>query len=625
MPDPVSWDKKQKAEFIGWMASELHTALADRTNIEREWSDQIEQFHAPRRSGNDFPFPGASNEELPLTAMHFEPVLADFMQSIHAPRDLWTATDLSGEFTDNVNAITEYLTVVDRLFLRMRKVNERAFPDLILLGSAFYRNFWKFERKKVWGYDDDGSRVKKVQIINQPSVGHIPINDMIWPANAWDLDPDAEVAPARWCGHRFRLTSSQLRARAKGQEPFLPDYDKKFVDMVLDREEQQEEVVEKQIRSLDQLRPSFDRKVTLFRIEARFDVDGDGIDEDIQVIWYQPAGWILQATHNPWIHGKREYEVAQYIRTFSMLGMGIAKMDEMFQSVGSKMLNAQVDNILLANTRMYGFPIGMGLRPDEPIYPGKGWPLGPNEQIQEIRMSEVYPSIFQFMAQLQQMAESRTSVNELRTGNISGLPSRTPATTVLSLLREGNKKFDMVLGNLRSGALGTIGKRQLQMLAQRHQSGDTKWAQLAIDTLGQEDGQKIIRVLDMPVSVLEEGLGIEVTATSGQVNKEVEKQSLIGLAQFMGQAGPQLIQAAQLIGDQQLMQTTATALYNGGVELLKRLLEAFDIQNPSRYLPPPFQPGQQGVNGQQAPLSAVPPQQGQDQQAILSQLLGLGR
>jgi len=557
--------------------------------------------------------------------MHVEPVLADFMQSIHTPRDLWTATDLSGEFTDSVNSITEYLTIIDRLFLKMRKVDERAFPDLIILGTAFYRNYWKFERKKVWGYDDQGDRIKKISIVNQPAVGHIPIQDFIWPANAWDLDPDSEVAPARWCGHRFKLTRNQLRARAKGQEPFLPDYDKSAVDMVLDRESQDEELVDKQIRSMDQLRPSFDRKITLYRLEVRFDVDGDGIDEDIQVIWYQPAGWILQAVHNPWIHGKREYEVAQYIRTFGMLGMGIAKMDEMFQSVGSKMLNAQVDNILLANTRMYGFPQGMGLRPDEPIYPGKGWPLAPGEQIQEIRMSEVYPSIFQFMAQIQQMAESRTSVNELRTGNISGLPSRTPATTVLSLLREGNKKFDMVLGNLRMGALGTIGKRQLQMIAQRHQSGDTKWAQLALDTLGEEDGAKVIRVLDMPVSVLEEGLGIEVTATSGQVNKEVEKQSLIGLAQFMGQAGPQLIQAAQLIGDQQLMVTTATALYNGGIELLKRLLEAFDIQNPSRYLPPIIGADQQaGVNGQQAPLSAVPPtglQQGQGD--ILSQILGL--
>jgi hypothetical protein len=169
---------------------------------------------------------------------------------------------------------------------------------------------------------------------------------------------------------------------------------------------------------------------------------------------------------------------------------------------------------------------------------------------------------------------------------------------VLSLLNEGNKKFDMILGNLRNGALASIGKRTLQMVAQRHQSGDPKWAQLATDMLG-DDAQAVISVLDLDTTTIDEGLGIEVTSTSSQVNKEVEKQNLIGLMQFMSTAYPQLIQAAQMIGDQNLMIQAASASYFGGSELLKRLLEAFDIQNPERYLPPTGNAGQPQNGGQQ--------------------------
>jgi hypothetical protein len=191
-------------------------------------------------------------------------------------------------------------------------------------------------------------------------------------------------------------------------------------------------------------------------------------------------------------------------------------------------------------------------------------------------------------------------------------------------MQEGNKKFDMIMSNLRDGALSNIGKRTLQMLAQRHQQGDTKWATLARDTMG-TDAEAVIAVLDMEQAAIEDGLGLEVTATSGTVNKEVNKQNLIGLAQFYGQAGAQLIQLQQLTGDQQAMAQTANGLYAGGLELMKRLFEAFEIQNPERYLPPTPQQGQQ--QGQQGAPQQGPgglPQQGGLGPQQLGQLLGLG-
>jgi len=370
----------------------------------------------------------------------------------------------------------------------------------------------------------------------------------------------------------------------------------------LDRESQDSEPVQDKIREGDQLRPSVDRKIELYEICARYDADDDGIDEDIMVIWHQRSGTVLRAIHNPFWHGKWPYEVAQYIKTFSLLGKGIASMNEYAQAVASRLLNCQVDNALLANTKVYAGPEGYEyMGPGTTVYPGKYFPLRPGEQLTSIGMSDIYPSTFALLSQLQEWAEARTSVSELRTGNVSGLPSRTPATTVLSLLQEGNKKFDMIMGNLRSGALANIGKRTLQMIAQRHQQGSTRWEKLARDTLG-DDADAVVQVLSLEQAAIEEGFGIDVTATSGQVNREVQKQNLVGLAQFYAQAGAQLIQLVQMIGDQQLMMRTALGIYSGGRELMMRLLEAYEIQNPERYVPPPLGPEMQ----QQAGMGAQP-------------------
>jgi hypothetical protein len=558
--------------------------------------------------------------------MHDEPVIAQFLQSLHAPRNLWTATDLSGEFTDSVNAVTEYLTLLDRLYLKMRNVNRRAFPDLVILGTCGYHPTWIYQRRKVKTYNELGKVVTDVTIVDQPRTYHIPLSDLIWPANAWDTDPDAVVAPARWVGHRFKLTENQLRALGKGQEPFLPNFNRDALDFVLKRESEEEQTVERQIREGDQYRPARNAKIELFRIEARFDVDDDGIDEDVIAIFHYKTATILQATHQYWHHSKRLYEIEQYIQKFSMLGKGIAAMNEWAQAAASKLLNAQINNAVLANTRMFGVPQGYNMQPGEPVYPGKVWPLGPDEQISEVKLTDAYQSIFQILGWLQQISEARTSVTELRQGNVSGLPSRTPATTVLTLMQEGAKKFDMILANLRTGAIANIGKRTLQMVAQRHQSGSTKWAELAYRTLGEEDGAKVVAVLSLPQTVLEEGLGIEVTATSSQVNREVEKQNLIGLAQIMQQSYAGLIQVAQLLGDQNLMGQAALASYNGGIEFLTRLLESFEIQNPERYLPE--QIGNGGAPGVGAPggMGGLPlaPTPTTEQLQLLQSLTGLG-
>ena len=97
----------------------------------------------------------------------------------------------------------------------------------------------------------------------------------------------------------------------------------------------------------------------------------------------------------------------------------------------------------------------------------------------------------------------------------------------------------------------------------------------------------MMRTLLLPnVDEIEEALGISVTATSAQVNKEVEKQSFIGMLQISQQIYQALVQTALMMAQvpDQLVQETAKAAFASGVDILAQLFERFDVKNPQEHL-----------------------------------------
>ena len=442
----------------------------------------------------------------------------------------------------------------------------------------------------------------------------LPLRDFFIPAYAWNIDAD-DVGGAPWIAQRYRLTGSQFKLAAKSGPPYLPAYDKKAAGIVEGWcvNANAEDSVESAIQQEDEYQPWRNDKVTLYEVWARYDVDGDGIDEDIVVIWHHETRQVLRATHIPLAHGRRIFEAGKYLPGFGFYGMGVAEVDEWAQIAISRLLNETINNASLANTVMLGVPLGANISPDEAIYSGKVWPLGPNERISEVRMGQPYPGMFQIINDLSQWAEQRTGVSEIRQGNVSGLPSRTPASTVMQMMGESNKRFDMILANLREGPLLNIGSGILQHLTQISKD-DPRYIALAMQVLGEADGAKVAAVLQGGMQDVEATFGVSVTATSSKVNKEVDKQNLIGLAQFMGQMYPQQMQYAQALVQMQMagpeiLAGVLQAAYTGTSEITRRLVEAYDIQNPEQYLPAPLAPpqpmGMPGMPGM-APGGAAP-------------------
>lgn len=577
-------DGHTREDFAHWLSDQLIQTMGDREELETRWENQILQWRSQfPEDVLDFPFEGASNVEFPLTAIHSDPVYADMMQTLHAPEDYWTPVAKKPERVNAASPLREGLTAIERRFLKMRRVNGKALLDNNILGTAVYKCHWRDERRPHKAYTPSGEIEKRVKLISQPSIEHVPLQRFYFPGGSWTTDPD-EPGGTQWQAQEFYLTESQVKVLAEGTSR-LPGFDRSVLEDVIKFVTDEIPDVDDELMEEDHFKPFEYLRIRLFEVWARFDVDGDGIDEDV-VAWIHPETVkVLRAIHNPHLHGRWPFHVTNYLPSFGIYGIGLSEVDEWAQETMTKLLNAQIDNALLANTRMYKAPLGSNIQPGEPVYPGKIWFVGPNEDVGEVRMSEIYPSLPNTMGSIMQFSEMRSGVSEIRQGNLTGLPSRTPATSLLSILREGNKRFDMILNGIRD-VHSEMGLRTAQLISQNVRDDPVRWATFFRSSLGPKDAAQVMDVLSGSVSEIEEAFGMSVTATSAQVNKEVEKQSFVGLMQIISQIYQQLVQTAMMMGQvpDPLVQQTAAAAYTSGVELLERLLERFDIQNPSQYL-----------------------------------------
>ena len=582
----VEFAPGRREEFLHWIQHELQMTLGDRADLEREWENRILAWRAKVTDTElDFPYPGASNLELPLTAIHSDPVYADLMQSVHTPEDYWSPTARRKDTVDLTAPLRRAMTQLERQFLKMRRVNGKAFLDDVIQGTAFYWDGWASEKRGRRRYQPDGSSRREILSISEPSIRHVPLQRVFFPAYAWSLDFDAPGG-TKWIAQEFRWSKEEFDRYRQGSAE-LPGFDREAADAVMNRYTDEDEKVRRQTQTDDKFRPFAEQHIKAYEVWARFDTQGDGVYEDIVATIQLDGPWMLRAIYFPNSHGKHPFHAVNYLPGFGIYGIGMAEVDEWAQEAGSQLLNAQIDNARLANTRMFSAPLGqMYGQQNASVFPGKVWYLGPDEAIGEVKLSELYPSGFVLLQNMMQFAELRSGVSELRQGNLSGLPSRTPATSLLSILREGNKRFDMVHSSIRD-VHSEMGLRMLQNLAQRAQEDPMKWGSFFNNSIGPEDSQKVMQVLLNPsVDDIEEAFGITVTATSAQVNKEVEKQSFIGMLQIAQQIYGALVQTAMLLAQVKdpLVQETGKAAFASGVDILAQLFERFDVKNPSEHL-----------------------------------------
>lgn len=591
----VQWGEGREESFRQWIAWELTQALGNRSALDQQWIAWLGQYRAPvDETLKSFPFEGASNRTLPITAMNADPLLARFLTTIHAPNNLWTLAALNERWVNVAKPLQDFLQYLDETVLKMFSTNYRCLLEFIKLGTCIYKTGWFYQRRKGRSYDVMGHLVPATTIIGRPYVDFVSLADFVIPGGYDNIQAD-DYRGAPWVAERFWKRYPDFLATAKGQEPFLPAYDPDKVEIIKNYLQITRTKAEQERDTLEKNPPWRMQRIELFEVHARFGVKSDSDIDDVVAVVHLPTRSVLRVTLNPYRHGMRPYECARYIRGDGFYGIGVGEQSQMFQDWLSTLANYQTDNVLLANAVMLAVKMGANVVPGEPIYPGKVWALDdPSKDILPIKLSEIYASLPQLSGIVQAWGERRTGLNDLQFGNPANLPSRTPATSMLSLLQEGNRRFDLSLKELRLNCLDRVGLRVLQMLQQfaadAQLDPERRYLRLAAQVLGDQPGQWVSQMLELPIEEIESGIGVSISATSGMVNREIEKQSFLALVQLQAQLAPQYLQLAQIATNPQILMgapglaKTAEELYHGFAELQKRLLEQYDVRNPEEIL-----------------------------------------
>ena len=178
-------------------------------------------------------------------------------------------------------------------------------------------------------------------------------------------------------------------------------------------------------------------------------------------------------------------------------------------------------------------------------------------------------------------AERTSGISDPQLGRESqSLGSRATATGTLAMIQEGNRRFDLNVRDIRESG-GEIGRRVLELNQRFRPRGASYFVEGA-------DGQFVEAILNLPPEFSASKLAVELTASTATINRETEKQGLIGLLGVVTQYYERLIQLGMLISNPQAppqLKELGVRCAQGAKHIVDRIVQDFDIRDVNTVVP----------------------------------------
>lgn len=579
------------ASLLEYLRYEIYRAEGERRPLEEKWAKYHRDYRCiPEFEVKSFPFYGASNLVLPVIATDVDTIFSRIMGILFAPENLWTARPLNDRMVQYAPRVQEFLQWAQHNELGVYDAVADWILELCKLGTSVLKQRYRREHKRVFQFRETDFGVMQqhmeLMIRDHPEVSHVSLWDFLIPAYS------DSIANAPWVAERIGLTWGQLQARFRaglyqGSERISSWQNKDRGSWMLG-----------QMQQMDRFVPGQSDRFDLWEAWLDYDVSGIGEPQAIVCTIHMPSMTILRIDYNPFFNQEKPYSAARYLRMEKRFyGIGLAEMLEQFQEEVSTLHNQRIDNATLANSTMFKARKNIGIRQDEPIWPGRWFLLDDLDDVQPMVVGQRFDSTVQYEQMDLQYASRRTGVNDYISGEFSPAMGYSTATVGVQQLRESAKRFDQTIREVR-GALGETGTRVMEMYQQFNQSGKEYLV------MGEADGELLHQVLQFPLELIRNGVSIEVTATSAAFNKEVEVRTNTIIMQMVMQFYQQAMQAFSYYVNPQLpgpIRMLALGMVQSGSILLRRILDTYGVQDIDRLVPEL----QELLNGGQQQLTSL--------------------
>ena len=606
--DPPEIDMKQEDldRFVTYMVSELSVAESERWDHMRKLARLRVKYRTEYPEyPKDWPIANASQITVPIIKTAVNTTTARVYQTIVAADPIASVrTHRNNEFQDEAFDLEEFLDLYSKEALDFHNVADTWATETVMLGTGILETTEKFEKRKYVKYDTltKGYREELKTTFNGPVIYCVPVEDF-WMRIVYQ---DANKAP--WCGKEVRWTWSQIKDRALDGT-----IDPEQIDKIWKMPQQPADVgqVTKADEKIEQSAP-FDRdEYRLFEVFVRWDVDGDGIEEDIFGYFHLESRTFLRKRYNTFPLCLRPYQVTQFSRIpHRMYGEGLAEMLEGLQDEISTSHNQRIDNATIANLKIILVSkLIKGLAPGDRLWSGKIVRVSDvDKDVGTLQLGEIYPNTVTSENIARGYAQELSGVGEVATGMAQPV-SRTTASAQLALLEELNRRFDKAMLGFRRSIAGSFKMVTALFIARGTDGRAETW-------LGAKRGQRLEQFLSQDYEYVMERLAIQVMATRSTVNREVEFQSSIAVMNLIIQQGQQAMNLAQMFKPE-LAGVVAYELVQAIRPVFKKVMqyatasnvdEAMGVLNVlERILPSPESLGLMGGQTQGTNTPALPP------------------
>lgn len=570
-PRQLTLDVLTQERLISYLIDELQKHRAERQPaIDDLMQAQADYWAKPSQERRTFPFTGAANVIIPLTAIAYETIHARSITTLFAIQPFTSVKARRGDLEPFDKPLEDYfqyeLTHNVKIY---RPVND-ILAELEKFGTGIGKSgYEKTIRKAVRpSPGGQGEAAFPVVVKDGATLDPVPNANFIMPHYA----KDPQTAP--WCGEYHSAPPYQVMLH-EYSGLFKPGVYKALEGYYTQNSVQgtwSERRYERKLEELENRRSIWPNLVDWREIWLCFDVDNDRQEEEIVVHFHEDARLLMSVRYNWHDDLHRPYRTGNYIIVENRWrGIGICKQNEQFQRSITTQHRQRLDNATIANMRMFKVHRLSGYGPKEPIFPGKMWFLEDMTHIESFEMGDVRQSAFLDEQNTLVYSQMRTGVNEV----VMGMPATgTPGTATgdLARIREGQQKFDYIMKNEKM----LIGDLLLDVFCNIHQFGPKNisyfdWA---------DGGQQVKQLLStIPTSALREGILFEVGAAGVTQNRVLDRQNWVQIAGILQNYYTGTGQLVQMLANPQLMMLFVQKALSGSTEAVRQILESFDVRN----------------------------------------------
>lgn len=582
-PKQINLDSETEIALMAYADEELL-----RSDMERgSWMKDLEGWQTdywckPSVERRTFPFTSASNIIIPLTPIAFEATHSRVMTQLEAVDPFISVTMRIGgpesplaDLADADKEIEDWMQYELNDQIKFLQVLEPSIMELQKFGTGVSKQGYEKIVKKAVKYIGEERYEFDVVKKDGAAIDSVPISRLVYPFGSQNF----EDMP--WCGELHSMTPYQVKCLEYSGMFKVGTYEKLVPYIIATNQSSGadassgQQFTAKQ-EELEKKEPVLPKRLDFYELWAGFDIDGDGIEEEIQFFYHRLSRTIMSCRYNWNEDLRRPYRHGVYIPVeHRLMGIGICKQNEQFQKEITTIHRQRLDNATLANMRMFKVNKLSGYGPKEPIFPGKIWFLDDMDMVDTIQMGEIYPSAYNNEQAALSYSQQRTGVNDVNLGMPqSGTPGT--ATSDLARIQEGNKKFDYVLRNIKIWLTNVIKDTLLNI--KQFGVQNTSYFELV------EGGRKVQQVLDLPIDLLKNGIIFEIGTATAQKNNLVDRQTWQQLAAMLQQYFTGMVEFAVATKNPQLYMVVVNKGMYAITEAMSQILDTFNVRNKDRIL-----------------------------------------